>query len=137
MAPIRTVLPGCLMPVRSPGHTFMNIRVVAFANIGTFIAGDSDGNCHVITLDDTKDIDLGDVLSGKFDGMGSLFYSVDNLTKRQSVRICLEHWDCDLAGAVQALLDFAGVTSVDAGAKRFVAQTPDVARQIQDEILRS
>ena len=113
----------------------MNIRVVAIANIGTFVAGDSDDeNYCVITLDDTKDIEIGDVLSGTFDGQGSLFYTVQNSTKREPVRICLEHWECDLPGAVQALLDFKGVQTVLAGSKRFVTDTHDVARRIVREI---
>jgi hypothetical protein len=115
----------------------MKIRIVAIANIGTFMAGDADGNYSVITLDDTKDVDLGDVLNGTFDGRGSLFYSVDNLTKKEKVRICLEHWDCTLAGAIQALLEFNGVRTVDAGAKRFVIKSMDAARQIHAEIART
>jgi hypothetical protein len=112
----------------------MKITVVAIANIGTFVAGDRDENYCVITLDGTKDIDLGGILSGTFDGRGSLFYTVNNLSKRETVRICLEHWECSLPGAIQSLLEFNGVHTFLAGRKRFVLDSQDTAGKIVREI---
>lgn len=84
----------------------MDIRVVAAAHIDSYIGVDRDECFHVISLDDTRRIDCGDVLRGVFDGKGNLFYKVRNVTKREDVRICLEDWGCPLEAAIETLLDF-------------------------------
>jgi len=103
--------------------------------IGSFIAADEDGSYIVLTLDDTRDIDLGDVLSGTFDGHGSLFYSVRNLTKSEDIRICLENWECALSAAIQSLLSMIrSPCGITAGSGRFISDADDVARKLFDEI---
>lgn len=47
----------------------MNIRVVAAAANGSFIAT-GNGSFYVLTIDDTRPIEIGNVLSGTFDGHG-------------------------------------------------------------------
>lgn len=117
----------------------VNIRIVAAAVIGSFIAADPNGSYVVITLDDTKDIEVGDVLAGSFTDSDGLFKTVRNVTRREEVRICLESWDCTLDQAIKLILEFmkskAGV--IVAGAKRLVSDANDVAGQLRNEIIRS
>lgn len=117
----------------------MKIRIVAVGDIGSYIAVDDNGGYYVLTLDDTHDIELGDILSGTFDGHGSLFYSVRNLTKREDVRICLENWDCLLVAAIESLLSLmrSRSGSIVTGSKRFLSHSDGVADQLRDEILRA
>ena len=82
----------------------MQIKVVAKNDKGCFAGLDSEGNYYVLTLDDIREIQLGDVLEGEFDGIGSLFYSVRNLSQGGSVKICLESWESTQAQA----FDFLG-----------------------------
>ena len=117
----------------------VNIHIVAAAVIGSFIAADPNGSYVVITLDDTKDIKVGDVLAGSFTDSDGLFKTVRNVTRREEVRICLESWDCTLDQAIKLILKFMeskpGV--IIAGAKRLVSDANDVAGQLRNEIIRS
>jgi hypothetical protein len=89
----------------------MKIQIVAAADIGSFVARDEDWAFYVLTLDDVREIDCGDVLSGTFDGVGSLFYPVRNLTKGEDVRICLETWESPLAPAHRDAPGIHGISS--------------------------
>ncbi len=117
----------------------MNIRIVAEADIGSFIAVGPEGNYFVLTLDDIKDIELGDVLSGTFDDDGSSPYSVKNTTEQEDVQIVLEALECSADMAIKHLLEFMrakpGVIFV--GGKRFSSDMKDIAHQIRSEILKS
>ncbi len=117
----------------------MNVRLVAVSEIGSYIGVNAEGSYFVLTLDDSRELQLGDVLSGTFDGQGSLFYSVRNLTRQEHVRICLENWDCPVAGAIDSLLALmrSRPGSIYAGSQRFVSDAEGVADQLREEILRS
>jgi hypothetical protein len=116
----------------------MNITVVAAAQNGSYIAKDVDDSYYVITLDDTRDIDCGDVLGGTFDGHGSLSYSVRNVTKKEDVRICLEDWESPLIPAIGILLNFMSWRpgKILVGNKEFKSVTPGVAGQLREAILK-
>jgi hypothetical protein len=117
----------------------MNIRMVAAAVIGSFVAVDSKSAYYVLTLDDdTKGIELGDILSGTFDGTGSLFYSVRNITRREDVRICLEDWECSVEVAIKHILGFMKTPGlICAGTKRLVSDADNVATDLRSDILKS
>lgn len=117
----------------------MNITVVAAAQNGSYIAKDDDGSYYVITLDDRRDIDCRDVLAGKFDGRGSLFYAVRNVTKTEDVRICLETWESPLGPAIKMLLGFMSSRPgrVFVGRMQFRSDAPGVASRLHEAILRA
>jgi hypothetical protein len=121
--------------IRNP----VNITVVAAAQNGSYIAKDDDGSYYVITLDDTRDIDCGDVLAGKFDGRGSLFYAVRSVTKKEDVRICLETWESPLGPAIKMLLNFmsSGSGKIWVGARQFQSNAPGVSGRLHEAILRA
>lgn len=80
------------------------IKIVAHSNVGVFVGLDAERNYVVISLDDTKVISLGDVLrSTSWDDRDGLFKAVLNETKGESVRICIENWDCSAAVATDLL----------------------------------
>ena len=72
----------------------MKTKVIAKSNTGVFVGTEPDGCFCVFSLDDTNDIELGDVLSGNFDDSDGLFKYVHNDTQGQRVRICAENWEC-------------------------------------------
>jgi hypothetical protein len=51
----------------------MKIQIVAAADIGSFVARDEDWAFYVLTLDDVREIDCGDVLSGRSMVLGACF----------------------------------------------------------------
>jgi len=69
-------------------------KVIAKNNRASFIGTQPDGSFCVFTLDDTTDIDLGDVLGGCFDDTDGLFKWVHNDTQDERVYICAENWEC-------------------------------------------
>ncbi len=81
----------------------MKVTVTAKSDKSVFAAVDADGNYVIISLDDIRDIELGDVLSGDFDGDGNLSKTVRNVTQGHEVRICLEDWECNRAHALEQL----------------------------------
>ena len=114
----------------------MNIRVVATADIGSFIARDKEWAYYVLTLDDSREIDFGDSITGTFDGRGSLFYEVRNVTKGEDVRICLETWETSLTTSIEMLLGFMASHpgKIFVGPKRFESNAPGVAHLLEQEI---
>lgn len=114
----------------------MKIRVMVVADIGSFVAAGSDGNYYMLTLDDMREIDPGDVLQGTFDGNGDSCYPVQNVTRNEEVRICLEEFECSLEGAVDSLLSLykPGATMTINGQSR-IAHADDVARQICNDVI--
>ena len=113
------------------------LTIIVAADIDSFIGVDSDGSYYVLTLDDDRDIELNDRLEGRFDGEGSLFYSVKNLTQREDVKICLEDWECSLTSAIATILAFAKQNKavVFAGNERIELPCPDPASQILNAVL--
>lgn len=81
----------------------MKSKVVAKSNRGSFIGTEPDGSFCVFTLDDTTDINLGDVLNGCFDDTDGLFKWVYNETQRERVYVCAENWQCSWKVARQFL----------------------------------
>jgi hypothetical protein len=122
------------------GGVRMNVRVVAAAQIGSFIAVDEEGWYYVLTLDDgRRGIDCGDVLAGRFDGSGGLFYSVRNLTKQGDVRICLESWESTVVTAIGTVLSFMSSRpgKIFVGGKEFKSDAPGVGDRLREAILRA
>ena len=115
----------------------MNIRIVTTADIGSFIAATTNGNYIVLTLDDTLDIDVGDNLSGTFDGNGDLFYRVRNLTKGKDVGICLENWDCTVESAIESLLSMIKTPcAVFTTRGRYISDEDGVSSKLRRDVLR-
>lgn len=119
-----------------PDYMKKIITIVVSADIESYIAADSEGGYYVLTLDDTKEIELNDRLEGEFDGEGTLFYPVRNLTQQIDVSICLETWDCSLKSAIDTLLGFVGQKDavVFAGHKRIELPSPNAASLIHDAV---
>lgn len=117
----------------------MNITVVAAAQMGSYIAKNDDGSYYVITLDDARGIDFGDVLAGKFDRHGSLLYVVRNVTKREDVRISLENWESPLDPAIKMLLKFMSSRpgKIFVGAREFQSDKSGVEGQLREAILKA
>jgi hypothetical protein len=116
----------------------MDVRVVAAAEIGSFIGVDEEGSYYVLTLDDRRrGIDCGDVLAGRFDGSGSLSYLVRNVTKKENVRICLESWESTAVTAIGMVLSFMASRpgKIVVGGKEFNSDAPGVAEQLRAAIL--
>ena len=116
----------------------MEIRVVAAADIGSYIGLDEEGGFYVLTLNDTKDIELADLLLGRLQGHGT-HSTVRNVMTGEDVEICLESWDCPLDFAINMLLSMmAGRRcSIAAGSKQFRADAPNVGVLLRNEILQS
>ena len=81
----------------------MKSKVIAKSNRGSFIGSEPDGSFCVFTLDDTTDIELGDVLSGCFDDTDGLFKWVHNDTQDEGVYICAENWEYSRKVALESL----------------------------------
>jgi hypothetical protein len=114
----------------------MKIRMIAMSNREVYVASDTDGNYYVLSLDDTRELGLGDFLSGVFDGHGSLFMTVKNLTQGHDIRICLEDWECSLNGALGHLLRLSTPSRFFVGSKTIEADSHDAAGQLRHEIVR-
>jgi hypothetical protein len=117
----------------------MNIKVVATAGNGSFIARDHEHAYYVLTLDDSREIECGDVLAGNFDGHGSLFYSVRNESKGENVRICLENWESPLEPAIKMVLNFmkGRAGKIIVGGAAMASDAPDVAGRLYEAIKRA
>lgn len=117
----------------------MEIQVVAATHSSIYLAVDSDSRFYVLTLDDTRPIECEDILRGRFDGNGSLFYSVRNVTSGHAVRICLENWDCPLELAIEMILNFLSANPgfIKVGKKTFGSNTPALKQQLAHEIRNS
>lgn len=90
----------------------MNLRIVAKSNRGVFAGIEEDGYV-VLSMDDTKDIELGDVLSSAtWTDRDGLFKTVQNITKREQVRICIENWSCPRTVAYESLRRLNSATEV-------------------------
>ena len=81
----------------------MRTKVIAKSNRGVFVGTEPDGGFCVFSLDDSVDIELGDVLRGVFDDSNGLFKDVHNETQGQSVHICAENWECSRTVAFEFL----------------------------------
>jgi len=80
----------------------MKLTIVAKSDREVFAGIDENGDFVVLSLDDSREIELGDVLShGDWNTVG--FETVTNLTKAGSVRICIEDWGCAKARALDLL----------------------------------
>jgi hypothetical protein len=72
----------------------MPIKVIAKIDRGVFVGAEPNGGFCVFSLDDSMDIELGDVLRGVFDDSDGLFKDVYNETQECAVHICAESWQC-------------------------------------------
>ena len=72
----------------------MRTKVIAKSNRGVFVGTEPDGSFCVFSLDDTVDIELGDILRGAFDDSDGLFKDVYNETQQDTLHICAENWRC-------------------------------------------
>lgn len=73
----------------------MKLKIIAKSDRGVFVGVCDQFGHVVISLDDCIDIDLADVLSSEtWDDSNGLFKEVQNLTKNETVRICIENWSC-------------------------------------------
>jgi hypothetical protein len=73
----------------------MKLKIIAKSDRGVFVGHNEEYDYVVLSLDDIKDIDLSDLLSSEtWDDQGGLFRSVKNLTKKETIRICIENWSC-------------------------------------------
>jgi len=82
----------------------MKLKIIAKSDRDIFVGVDADGDYSVVSLDDTKEIELRDVLSAKaWNDREGEWKTVKNLTKKESVRICLESWGCSRASAFDLL----------------------------------
>lgn len=91
----------------------MNLSIVGKSDRAVFAGIDEKGEYVVFSLDDIKDIEIGDILSTERWGTpGRFFKTVKNLTKRHEVRICIEDWDCSRERAAELLSSLNSPTNV-------------------------
>ncbi len=81
----------------------MKTKVIAKSDRGVFVGTEPDGTFCVFSLDDSVDIELGDVLRGVFDDSDGLFKDVHNETQGGTVHICAENWACSRKAAFEFL----------------------------------
>lgn len=81
----------------------MNVRIIAKIELPVYVAQKEDGGCFVFSLDDTSQVELGDVLSGDFEAPGQLHFTVENTTRGRPVHVYLEDWGFDRDQALQRL----------------------------------
>jgi hypothetical protein len=87
-----------------PRRLKMKLTIIARSDRDAFAGVDADGDYSVLSLDDTKEIELGDILSAEaWNDRGGEWKTVKNLTKKESVRICLESWGRSKAAALDLL----------------------------------
>lgn len=113
----------------------MNVNVIAKSDKGVFVAENAKGNYVLLSLGGTKDIKLGDRLSGDFDGRGSLFKAVRNETQRCEVRICLEDWNCPLDVALDQVLHLSYPECIYVGTKCIPTDTPEAFKRLRHEVI--
>lgn len=89
----------------------MKLKIVAMSNRDVFVGTDEDGEYVVLSLDDTRDISLGDNLSHK-DWETTGRETVKNLTKREDVEVCIEDWGCSKARAFALLEKLNSPTTI-------------------------
>src|SRR6266700_964596 len=104
----------------------MKIRIIAMNDRGVFVGVEAAENYCVLSLQDTNEIELGDVMSGDFSGQGSSTFGATNLTKSTTPWICLEDWECSLIGAIRLLLKLGGPQIIHAGSKSFPTNSDNV-----------
>jgi len=112
----------------------VKIRIIAANNRGVFIGVDSEQAYYVLSLQDTNEIEIGDVMTGDFSGSST--FGAINLTKNTKPWICVEDWECSLIGAVTLLLRLGDPETIHARSKSFPANSDDVIHKVSDEILR-
>jgi hypothetical protein len=117
--------------------TIMKLRTVAQSDKEIYAATDDDGSYYIFRLDDGHKINLGDVLRGDFNGAGSLFVTVENVTQRRKVGIGLEELQCSLNGAIENLLTLSHPEKVFAGTKCVRVDARDAALVLHEEIVDS
>ena len=83
----------------------MKLKIIAKSDRGSFIGKTSEEGYTVITIDDTLDIDVGDVLSkpNAWDDCDGLFIEVRNLSKKESLNICIENWHMNFKSSSELL----------------------------------
>jgi len=89
----------------------MKVQIIAKIELPVYVACDGQGVCMVLSLEDARPLELGDVLNGDFEGPGDLDVTVEDVTQRRSVRVRLEDWACSREHALQRLRQI-GATSV-------------------------
>lgn len=90
----------------------MRTKVIAKSDKGVFVGTEADGGFCVFSLDDSVDIDVGDVLRGVFDDTNGLFKNVRNETQDETVHICAENWECTKEGAFELLKKIGKPTKI-------------------------
>ena len=77
-----------------PTAVLVRTKIIAKSDRSVFVGTETDGGFCVLSLDDSVDIELGDVLRGTFDDSDGLFKDVYNETQQETVHICVENWGC-------------------------------------------
>lgn len=71
----------------------MQIRVEAKSDSGFFLANEPEEGYVLFGLDDSIDIEVGDVVSRPhWDDRHGLFVEARNVTRGENVHICIEDW---------------------------------------------
>ena len=99
----------------------MKVRVVARNDRGVFLGRGVDDRFYVFSLDDSREIEVGDHLRGQFDDTNGLTQNVLNLTRGQDVRISAESWHRPLEVACEYLLKLSSPNVIQAGTESFSA----------------
>jgi hypothetical protein len=115
----------------------MKIRTVAKNDKEVYAATDDDGNYYVFRLDDSHEINLGDVLNGDLDSPANLFVTLQNITQRRKVGIGVLDWGCSLDGAVDQLMTNSQPQVVYAGPKCILVRSRGAEIQFREEMLGS
>jgi len=86
---------------------------MARSNVASFIGLTPENGYTVFTLDDSIDIEVGNRLSHPtWDDYHGLFVEVRNLTKDETVNICIENWHMTLATAYELLSRLGSPTQI-------------------------
>jgi hypothetical protein len=113
----------------------MNIKIVAI-NDGEVYAGLNidDGDYYIISLNESKIIEINDILSGDFDSSKPFKRNIYNETRNYNVNIYLESWHCSLNATVDLLLHLGSPTRVFTAAKDFPTKSDDVVNNLRKAI---
>jgi len=112
----------------------MEIKIVAFNDAEVYAGIGTVDDYYIISLNENKEIEIGDVLSGIFDSSEDLNKDINNITKNYKVNIYLESWQCSLNAAIDHLLHLGSPKRVYAATKDFAADSDNVISNLRREI---
>jgi len=112
----------------------MEIRIVAFNNAEVYAAIGTVGDYCIISLNDSQEIEIGDILSGVFDSSEDYHKDIYNVTKKLKINIHLENWGCSCNTAINDLLHLGSPSIVFTETNSFMTDADDVISNLRREI---